>query len=56
VAVMQWVTGGVASAAQALGVETYGAVLGAIALSLASGAVAFRVLPGPDSKVASLRA
>jgi len=48
VAVMQWVTGGVASAAQALGVETYAAVLGAIAVSLGLGALAFRVLPGPQ--------
>ncbi len=47
VAVMQWVTGGVASAVQALGVETYGAVLGAIAVSLAMGAAAFRLLPWP---------
>ncbi|MDB5872101.1 MAG: transporter [Ramlibacter sp.] len=47
VAVMQWVTGGVASGAHALGVETYGAVLGAIALSLGLGVVAFRVLPKP---------
>jgi fatty-acid desaturase len=52
VAVMQWVTGGVASAAHALGVETYAAVLGAIAVSLAMGAAAFRLLPAP----ASLRA
>jgi predicted MFS family arabinose efflux permease len=47
VAVMQWVTGGVASAAHALGVETYGAVLGAIAVSLAMGAAAFKLLPAP---------
>jgi predicted MFS family arabinose efflux permease len=47
VAVMQWLTGGVASAAQAMGVDAYAAVLGAIALSLALGATAFRLLPGP---------
>lgn len=47
VAVMQWVTGGVASGAHALGVETYGAVLGAIAVSLALGALAFKLLPKP---------
>lgn len=47
VAAMQWFTGAVASAAQALGVEPYGAVLGAIALSLACGALAFHRLPGP---------
>jgi predicted MFS family arabinose efflux permease len=50
VAVMQWLTGGVASAAHAMGVETYAAVLGAIALSLALGATAFRVLPSPAKK------
>jgi hypothetical protein len=37
----------VASGAHAMGVETYAAVLGAIALSLALGAGAFRVLPRP---------
>lgn len=47
VAVMQWFTGGVASAAGALRIEPYAAVLGAIALSLALGCVAFRVLPAP---------
>ncbi|ROZ63400.1 nitrate/nitrite transporter [Ramlibacter sp. WS9] len=52
VAVMQWVTGGVASAAHALGVETYGAVLGAIAVSLAMGAAAFKLLPAPTGKAA----
>jgi predicted MFS family arabinose efflux permease len=50
VAVMQWLTGGVASAAHAMGVETYAAVLGTIALSLAFGATAFRVLPGPSGR------
>jgi predicted MFS family arabinose efflux permease len=47
VAVMQWFTGAVAGGATALGVETYGAVLGAIALSLSLGTLAFRVLPAP---------
>ncbi len=47
VAVMQWLTGGVASAAHGLGVERYGAVLGAIGLSLAMGAAAFKLLPAP---------
>ncbi|MEO7391903.1 MAG: MFS transporter [Ramlibacter sp.] len=47
VAVMQWVTGGVATAAHAFGVETYAAVLGAIALSLVAGTVAFQLLPAP---------
>ncbi|MBC5765758.1 MFS transporter [Ramlibacter albus] len=47
VAVMQWFTGGVASVAKGMGVETYAAVLGAIAMSLVAGTVAFKVLPGP---------
>jgi len=47
VALMQWLTGAVASAAGALDVETYAAVLGAIALSLLAGTVAFNALPGP---------
>jgi predicted MFS family arabinose efflux permease len=47
VALMQWFTGGVASAAGALHVETYAAVLGAIALSLTLGCLAFRLLPAP---------
>ena len=48
VAVMQWFTGGVATAVQALGVETYAAVLGAIAASLVAGTVAFKLLPAPN--------
>jgi predicted MFS family arabinose efflux permease len=47
VALMQWFTGGVASAAGALHVEPYAAVFGAIALSLALGCAAFRLLPAP---------
>ncbi len=47
VAVMQWLTGGVASAARAMGVETYGAVLGSIAISLILGTLAFKTLPQP---------
>ena len=47
VALVQWLTGLVAAAAPAWGLETYEAVLGAIALMLALAAVAFRVLPGP---------
>jgi predicted MFS family arabinose efflux permease len=47
VGVMQWFTGGVASAAGALRVEPYAAVLGAIAVSLALGCAAFRALPAP---------
>jgi predicted MFS family arabinose efflux permease len=47
VAVMQWATGGVASLAQAAGVDAYVAVLVSIAALLAAGAAAFRWLPGP---------
>jgi hypothetical protein len=47
VALMQWFTGGVASAAATMHVEPYAAVLGAIALSLVLGCVAFRTLPAP---------
>lgn len=47
VALMQWFTGGVASVAAARHVEPYAAVLGAIAVSLCLGCVAFRTLPAP---------
>lgn len=47
VALMQWLTGIVASAAVALRLETYAAVLGSIAAFLVLGALAFRWLPGP---------
>lgn len=47
VAVMQWLTGVVASAALAAGVERYAAVMAAIAFFLGVGALAFRLLPGP---------
>jgi flagellar biosynthesis protein FliR len=47
VALMQWFTGGVASAAGALHIEPYAAVLGAIAVSLVAGCTAFRALPAP---------
>jgi len=47
VAVMQWVTGLVAEAVPRMGLETYQAVLGSIALQLVGAAVAFRLLPGP---------
>jgi predicted MFS family arabinose efflux permease len=50
VAVMQWVTGAVAGAAKGFGVETYGAVLGTIALSLMLGALAYKVLPAPATR------
>jgi predicted MFS family arabinose efflux permease len=47
VAVMQWFTGAVAGGAAAFGIETYAAVMGAIALSLAAGTAAFKWLPAP---------
>ena len=47
VAAMQWFTGLVASVAASHGAEPYTAVLAAIALLLALGALAFTVLPGP---------
>ncbi len=49
VALMQWLTGLVASAAPALGLETYTAVLGAIAALLMVGVAAFRWLPAPPT-------
>jgi hypothetical protein len=50
VALMQWFTGAVAGAAAMFGVETYAAVLGAIAVSLGLGTLAFRVLPAPERR------
>ncbi|MDP2819289.1 MAG: MFS transporter [Polaromonas sp.] len=47
VAAMQWFTGLVASLAASYGAEPYTAVLAAIALLLALGALAFTALPGP---------
>jgi predicted MFS family arabinose efflux permease len=47
VGVMQWFTGGVATVAAAMHVETYAAVLGAIAVSLCLGCTAFIALPAP---------
>jgi len=49
VALMQWATGAIASAAQAHGVEPFMAVFGSIAVMLAAGTAAFRWLPQPDS-------
>ncbi len=51
VAVMQWLTGAVAGGASAFGVETYAAVLGAIAVSLSLGTVAFKLLPSPQRRM-----
>jgi len=47
VALMQWFTGGIASAAQQLQVERYAAVLVAIGLGLGLGSLLFRLLPAP---------
>lgn len=47
VALMQWLTGMAASAAAGLGLETYTAVFGAIALFLLLGLGLFRFLPAP---------
>ncbi len=47
VALMQWLTGVVASAATAHGSEPYAAVMGTIAAALVAGALAFACLPGP---------
>ena len=52
VAVMQWFTGGIASLAGGTRVETYAAVLGAIAVSLCLGCAAFRALPAPAARPA----
>jgi predicted MFS family arabinose efflux permease len=47
VAVMQWLTGFIASLATAHGIEPFTAVLASIAALLASGALGFVVLPSP---------
>jgi MFS family permease len=47
VAIMQWLTGGVASAASALQVERYAAVMAGIGGFLVAGALLFRWLPAP---------
>lgn len=47
VAIMQWLTGGVASLAAALQVDRYAAVMASIGAFLVLGALAFRFLPGP---------
>ena len=49
VAIMQWLTGGIASAANALQVERYAAVMAAIGAFLVGGALLFRWLPAPGS-------
>ena len=47
VAVMQWLTGLVASVAQSYGADPFTAVLASIAALLVAGALAFTLLPGP---------
>ncbi len=47
IGVMQWVTGAVASLARQHGIDTFTAVLGTIAALLATGALAFTMLPAP---------
>ncbi|MBN9407103.1 MAG: MFS transporter [Burkholderiales bacterium] len=47
VALVQWLTGAIASIAQAHGIDPFGPVFGCIALLLALGALAFRELPQP---------
>lgn len=47
VAIMQWLTGGIASAATALQVERYAAVMAAIGALLVVGSLLFQVLPKP---------
>ena len=49
VALMQWLTGTVASASASWGVPTFTAVFGTIALMLAAGTAAFAWLPKPAS-------
>jgi len=49
VALMQWLTGAIASAAQAHGVDPFAAVFGSIAALLVAGSAAFRWLPQPAS-------
>ena len=52
VALMQWLTGVVASVAAAHGCDPYAAVLATIGALLASGAAAFAWLPGPPKRLA----
>lgn len=53
VALMQWLTGLAATAAAALGVETYTAVFAAIAFFLVLGTCFYRFLPGPRASTAA---
>ena len=56
VALMQWLTGVVASVAAALGIETFKAVLATIAALLVAGAAAFAWLPEPSRRLQILKA
>jgi hypothetical protein len=47
VAIVQWLTGGVASVAESLHVDRYAAVMASIGGMLVLGALAFRFLPAP---------
>lgn len=53
VALMQWLTGAIASAAQAHGMEPFSAVFGSIAALLVAGTLAFRWLPQPPGVAGS---
>ena len=53
VAGMQWLTGVVASAAPAHGVEPFTAVLATIAALLGAGALAYTLLPGPPRRLSA---
>jgi MFS family permease len=53
VAIMQWLTGGVAAVAAALQVERYAAVMAAIGAFLVGGALLFRWLPAPGTGTAA---
>ena len=55
VALMQWATGAVASAAQARGLDPFSAVFGLIAILLVLGALGFWRLPGPPAKAPAQR-
>jgi hypothetical protein len=49
VAIMQWLTGAVASASAGWGVPTFTAVFVTVAVMLAAGTAAFALSPKPDT-------
>lgn len=55
IALMQWLTGLVATAALAHGLPVYNCVLAFVALMLVAGAAAFRLLPAPPAEKAEPR-